>query len=518
MEAAAADSSPFDALPDGVLSLVLETLGVQGAACARAVCQRWREAAEALVWSRVDLVAKSAERVAQLASVLVTHQRDADSHRARGRRWIRVAPGASLSLEMPSDPAADHDGDTSDDGLWRAVLSLASACTCAAAMASSGRGGLGLVDIMITARPAAGSRCCAIASELLAALAPRDGMPAAAAKGIALHQPYATECLGPPRKLDSLLRPFPNLERLQLPCVLDTAAAAAIARALPRLKHLHQCVRSYQSVEPLAALASLEVLAIEVSSDRDIVVGLDPAPLLEALASGPAGLSLRELCCTHLTCGALRVLPRFPALEQLHAGHIMTAVPVGVEDLLALGACPSLRSAKDFFLVRDEAEPNASLAARLAALATVMEQRPLLQLDLRVDAEALRVEEVDALATLARAAGSRLDLHLTSHLSPDAAIAAPADVAAALAGSPPDRLSLSIFRGGGPALDDAAVLDSLRQLSVFAACFHKSIEVDIIMFLDVDNDGEFEGGAKDFAGAVLETIKSALPTATCSIV
>eukprot|EP00741_Cyanophora_paradoxa_P023290 tig00000254_g22497.t1 len=55
----ATTGAPFDQLPDGILSLILEYLGYGAAALARAVCRRWRAAVEGISWREVVLDAPS---------------------------------------------------------------------------------------------------------------------------------------------------------------------------------------------------------------------------------------------------------------------------------------------------------------------------------------------------------------------------------------------------------------------------------------------------------------------------
>eukprot|EP00741_Cyanophora_paradoxa_P009132 tig00000145_g8844.t1 len=463
MEHSVPNPDPFDALPDGVLSLVLERLGLQSAAAARAVCKRWRQAAEAVTWKRLEVVTWRPERADHLAALLSmsSSSEDDDAGAGTARRWIRVAHSARLHAEITGSHVSR--GAANQRSPWDAALALAFACTAAS-------GGLGDVDLKC-ARSMAAHSCVGDVLEALAvgqAKRARPPAPGGALRGLALRDACGACCRGlpPAAELDDCLRPFSGLESLVLPvcCAVDAEGASALARCLPRLRKLGINLQTYKDAARLSALAALECL--DVWSDEG-----DAAPLLEGLASGPAAQSLKELeFSAVLSAAALRALPRLAALERL-PGTFSLEESVRTADLACLGACPALLSVGPLRLSclsgGAGASAEAVLADRLGGLAAALRRSPRLKLFVHLDFE-LSAPTLEALEGLARAgSGGRLELEMRLDMAGPVA-----EAAAALAAAPPRKLSL-IVRGAG----EHAAAGRLSSLSAFAGCSLGETEV-----------------------------------------
>eukprot|EP00741_Cyanophora_paradoxa_P009817 tig00000147_g9510.t1 len=464
-ESERARAPPIEQLPDAVLSQVLERVGLHGAALARAVCRRWRDAAEAVSWARleVDVRSGSAEHADVLALLLVGAPAPACGGAPSLRRWIRVAPGASLRLRVAAVSTCGLHAAT----LWSSGVALLAACAAAA----SG-GGLGEVEVEFRRR--ASPRACL--ADLLAALAPLgavgpDGAGRGALRRLALRseglrKDFGYDAFPPAPELERLLRPLAALERLVLPVcsAADRPAAAALARSLPRLRELEVNLEGYGAAGGLAALPSLECLAVEDGATGALRDPPDAVPLLEGLAAGPAALSLKELRVPALLSrAALRALPRLAALERLR-GPFSVCADVGGDDLAGLGSLPALRSLGLLRLC--PAGPEAA-AQQLAGLAAALARSAALtDLDLRIGPPppAAALEE---LAALAGAARGRLSLEMEVDLAPGR----PAEVAAALAAAPPRRLALAVAVGA-----EALRGGWLDGLAAFSACSAGDIE------------------------------------------
>eukprot|EP00741_Cyanophora_paradoxa_P001504 tig00000492_g1456.t1 len=367
-------ASPFRHLPDGVLSQIFELLGLRTVAVARLMCRRWRNVAETFEWRNLELAVESVEQLDQIASQIASGGQECG-----GRRWIRLAPGASLRLEVDRRAGVlrASDGQKSP---WEAALALASACAAAS-------GGLGEVDL--TCDSSGPSRSCF--GGLLGALAPPGGAACAALRS-----------------------------GLSLPvcCTADRASAAALAQSLPRLKRLEMSVGRFDAVAGLASLSSLEFLQIH----NEAFEPPDAAPLIEGLASGPAARSLKELfCVADLSGAALRALPRLAALESF-CGPLGLKADAGADDVAALGSCAALKSLAGLVAALGRSSSIADLELRLGTAETPP-----------------GATELEALAALAGAARGRLSLELEVDLEPGW----PAQAAAALAPAPPRRLVLS---------------------------------------------------------------------------
>eukprot|EP00741_Cyanophora_paradoxa_P002396 tig00000076_g2321.t1 len=446
---AAARSSPFDRLPEALLSHILEVNGLQAAAAARAVCKRWRAAAEAVLWNRVDVSASSEAKLNRLERLLVK----ADGE---GGRWIRVAPGASLRVQFKGASMGDqhYQGlvwSLYPSGCFQVAASLVAAFTSAS-------GGLGDVVIrglelgvpdfggLLGALVPPGSSAC----PALRSFSHETSTPGSVAVFVAVVLP----------QLEPVLRPFPNLESLSLTCwVVDGPSADVIAQCLPRLKRVDIGYVHSGIAGNLAALPSLEVLRVNRTLRNQ---PQDTTLLLEGLASGPAARSLKELyvCDGPLSRADLRALPRLTALERFAARFTLDS-SVGEDELAALGSCPALRSLDKIFLSPMDVAASASLAARLAGLAAALERSPSLA-DLVLALTRLPPEPaLAAFERLARAARGRLSLRMTV----DPASPHLAGAAAALVAAPLRRLSFSTV------VSEAALEGGLLdRFSAFAGC------------------------------------------------
>eukprot|EP00741_Cyanophora_paradoxa_P001506 tig00000492_g1458.t1 len=442
-------ASPFRHLPDGVLSQIFELLGLRTVAVARLMCRRWRNVAETFEWRNLELAVESVEQLDQIASQIASGGQECG-----GRRWIRLAPGASLRLEVDRRAGVlrASDGQKSP---WEAALALASACAAAS-------GGLGEVDL--TCDSSGPSRSCF--GGLLGALAPPGGAACAALRSVSiqargLFSSYDCKGLPAPAEFEPLLRPFPNLEGLSLPvcCTADRASAAALAQSLPRLKRLEMSVGRFDAVAGLASLSSLEFLQIH----NEAFEPPDAAPLIEGLASGPAARSLKELfCVADLSGAALRALPRLAALESF-CGPLGLKADAGADDVAALGSCAALKSLAGLVAALGRSSSIADLELRLGTAETPP-----------------GATELEALAALAGAARGRLSLELEVDLEPGW----PAQAAAALAPAPPRRLVLSATVSE-PAMEGGW----LAGLAAFANCSE-----DIEVRVRTGSDGEDGGG------------------------
>eukprot|EP00741_Cyanophora_paradoxa_P003159 tig00000681_g3068.t1 len=195
------------------------------------MCRRWRNVAETFEWRNLELAVESVEQLDQIASQIASGGQECG-----GRRWIRLAPGASLRLEVDRRAGVlrASDGQKSP---WEAALALASA-------------------VSIQARGLFSSYDC-------------KGLPA-------------------PAEFEPLLRPSqPRGPLAPVCCTADRASAAALAQSLPRLKRLEMSVGRFDAVAGLASLSSLEFLQIH----NEAFEPPDAAPLIEGLASGPAARS-----------------------------------------------------------------------------------------------------------------------------------------------------------------------------------------------------------------------------------
>eukprot|EP00741_Cyanophora_paradoxa_P009985 tig00000157_g9671.t1 len=429
-------------LPDVILSEILEHLGLQAAAAARAVCRRWRDAVEAIRWRRLDVKLPSG-RADQLAGLAVGAQalgldlsrldyvaradvfwQLAAPDRGRvggsrvGGRWIRVASGASLRLDVT--PAVEDAYGCSK--AWRSTLSLLTAFSATAGAASgASAGGLGEVEVDCSCAP---SGCLA---ELLKALAPPGAAAYPALRRLALREGHPSDrerhsiSLGVGPDFPPLV--FPNLDSLSCDiccCSPGLPPAEALALCLPNLKRLEVRLEGEYSEEgvvfsgqPAAvigrAAAAFPSLQVFKATDPAEGVGAAPdetevnvVPLIETLASGPAALSLKE--CVYgfvlaartlhrapadraelrivldwsngaLSIGlhppVLRALGRFPALERFD-GIPAFKVPSDLceDDLAALGSLPSLKGLGMLHFYED----GFHLAAQLNGLAAALER------------------------------------------------------------------------------------------------------------------------------------------------
>eukprot|EP00741_Cyanophora_paradoxa_P019368 tig00021127_g18696.t1 len=526
-EAAAAPTSIFDQLPDVILSYIIEWVGLQDAAAARAVCRRWRNAVDEIRWRWLD-IALCPERADELAGILLGAQGlswsrldQLDAARSEVTRWlvarcqasdarvggrrIRVAPGASLSLQI--SPATE-------DGFseaWRSTLLLLTAFSAAAGAASgAGDGGLGEVELDCSC---ASGDCL---REIFEALVAPDAAACPSLRSLTLwgdtgeDGDYVSLGVNPcSRRLT-----FPNLESLSLDILCcfpgrpaaEALAAEALAQSLPRLKRLRvQYDREDGGtvLKAAGAFPALERLDATDLSNADIHGFCSLASLLEDLASGPAALSLKKLRVVVnlsegpnvavLNSAGLRALGRLPALQHLRA-HPVSYVDseVGEEDLAALGSLPALKSLERVVLLAEE-----GLAARLNGLATAFERSSSLNFLELTCCRALAEELLPALKRLAVAARGRLALVLDVDLAPGR----PAKTAAALAAAPLRRLDLAVNV-------DASAIAELDGLSAFAAC---SLG-DLGMTVRLTNVLEDSGGGGVW-GAARAAVARALPTA-----
>eukprot|EP00741_Cyanophora_paradoxa_P025286 tig00000361_g24405.t1 len=511
----AASQPSIQQLPDDILTYIFKRLDLPAAAVARAVCRRWRVEAEAILWRRLD-IKLSPERADRLAGFLIGAQgldwSELDvAERASliwqslaPGRWIRMAPDASLSLEV--EPATE---DYRSEA-WRSTLSLLTAFS-AAAGAAGGAGGLGEVDVECSC---ASDTCLA---DILDALAPPGAAVCPSLRSLALRgkssgDPDCTVlCLG----LDPVLRPlvFPNLSSLAcniLCCYPGRHDSEALARSLPNLKRLEveydderTGVVVEHSVEKAAIGLAAGVFPALESFKAVETGGCERAgPLVEALASSNAALTLRELVLqwssglAELPVEALRALGRFTALERLRGPFAVFPEAAG-DDLAALGSLPALKSLGPVDLYEDDE----ALAARLDCLAAALARSSsLTELELSIGA-GLTPEALAALARLARAGRGRLSLELDAELAPGR----PAEVAAALAGAPPRRLVLFVYMKEEAADESGRVsCERLDGLSAFAGCSAGDIEVRLC----VEGEGECEG-----MDAAREAVSRALPSA-----
>eukprot|EP00741_Cyanophora_paradoxa_P016542 tig00020927_g15972.t1 len=520
-----AEPALIDQLPDDILSVIFERLSLQAAAAARAVCRRWRDVVDAIVWRRLN-VKLCLERVDELAGLLLGAQGldwsqlddaareevvwwlagrgQAGDTRVGGQR-IRVAPGASLRLQLEVTAATDED----DSEVWQSTLFLLTAFSAAAGAASGGGGGLGEVDVDCSCAP---GDCFA---DLLGALVPRDAAICPSLRSLALRglescdpdSDYSIRLgVDPESEFCSLPLVLPNLETLSLFIRCSSSgrpAAEALARCLPNLKRLEffADVRKEKALaigEAAAAFSSLEYILAYPPLDQHFE---NTAPLLEGLASGPAALSLKELelFCPDpqfsplkISARDLRALTRFPALLRLSSECLAPCSGMGEADLAALGSFPALKSVGLLALSEEEA-----LITHLNGLTAALE-RPssLTDLKLCIRTAPLR-EALPALARLAGAARGRLSLELEVDLAPGR----PAEVAAAVAAAPPRSLTLVVDLYKIDTLK--AAVAALDGLSAFAGCSAGSIEVRL----------EYYGDREGVWGAVREAVARALPTA-----
>eukprot|EP00741_Cyanophora_paradoxa_P025304 tig00000361_g24423.t1 len=511
----AASQPSIQQLPDDILTYIFKCLDLQAAAVARAVCRRWRVEAEAILWHRLD-IELSPERADRLAGFLIGAQgldwsqldaarrasliwlslaldlgrgpAAAGDSRAGGP-WIRVAPGASLSLEV-TPATEDYRSEA-----WRSTLFLLTAFSAAAGAAGSAdAGGLGEVDVDCSYGP---DTCLA---GILHALAPPGAVVCPSLRSLALRGALSgdPDCARVDLGLDPALRPlvFPNLSSLAckiLCCYPGRLDSEALARSLPNLKRAD--IGEAGGVFP--ALEFFKAVETEGCGRS--------GPLIEALASSNAAPSLKELVlewCARsagLPPGALRALGRFTALERLR-GPFAIFSDAAEEDFAALGSLPALKSIGHLDLYEDRA-----LAARIRGLAAALARSSsLTELELSIDAKLTAdPEALPALARLARAGRGRLSLELDAELAPGR----PAEVAAALAGAPPRRLVLFVDLSAEAADESGRVsCERLVALSAFAGCSTGDIEVRLC----VEGEGEGEGEGMD---AAREAASRALPSA-----
>eukprot|EP00741_Cyanophora_paradoxa_P020820 tig00021312_g20099.t1 len=502
--------SAFDTLPDGVLSLVLEHLGLQNAAAARGACRRFRETIEAVVWSRVDVACSSPERADQLASLL--RQPGEQTARTAGsagdpsacRRWIRVAAGASFRAAVKEAAAAGgrtygsyefecygfEFGSSWERPIartpWAAALALVSACVAAS-------GGLSSVEVDCRRSRSA------CTGDLLGALSPPSGAPAAGRallRSLAIGGDYSFDCFGLPAGLGEQLRGFPNLESLALPdcCTADAAASSAIARCLPRLKRASLFLRGYGDAAPLASLPALERLEVKCGPQ-------DPAPLVSGLAAGPAARSLRELhFSSDLTAGALRALPRLVALERIH-GYFMVDFAVSADDVACLGACPALRSlgTPHLYPDGDEGAPL-RFAEQLAGLRAALERSPKLVLDLYFNSQPSTPGAVAAVAgSRGRPPAGAWRWRRGSTSTPPRAAPRRSPPP-----SPPPRPAACASASRGP--EDLAG-GRLASLSAFAACSLEPLQVRLSLVGALEGDEAAEAAARAAAASSLPSAR-----------
>eukprot|EP00741_Cyanophora_paradoxa_P009811 tig00000147_g9504.t1 len=400
-----------------------------------------RGAADAVSWARLEVTARSGRDLLPGLQLF-------DAQDAQSKGWIRVARGASLRLlDFPCSVA----------------VSFVGACVASC-------GGLG--EVHLHCDPSA--HACLY--ELLGALVPPGGVACPSLRSIHLsssgHHSCDLDFEGSPGGLDALLRPYPNLENFSLgeTCLPD---ADALGRCLPRLKRVTTCLESFGDAAGLAVLPALELLDI---TDYACFEGnVDSfGLLLDALASGPAARSLKELLCSPTLSGAaLRTLPRLDALQRLRSDNVQLGLKKGdVEkgDLEALGSCPALRSLGPLCLpdFDNDEDGEEAIIGCLSGLTAAFARSPTLtDLDLRIGSP-LPPPALEALAALADAARGRLSLEMEVDLAPGR----PAEAAAALAAAPPRRLALAVAVGA-----EALRGGWLDGLAAFAACSAGDTEV-----------------------------------------
>eukprot|EP00741_Cyanophora_paradoxa_P005521 tig00000900_g5353.t1 len=314
------EHSPIVGLPREILSLIIERLGLQCAASARAVCSSWRQAADAVQWRWLELTTRRAARAEQLAKTLVPAAAGAAA----------AADQAAAAGEARGRGPGDFDDAEDPELSWGAALKLV-----AASAAASGAGGLGGMELFCQRS----SSCCA--GDLLRALTPPapPAPPGGCAQGALRYlrltgsdrssyslSGESPECAGLPDGLEDLLRPFPRLEVLDLPscCTADAVAVSALARSLPRLRELQLgFAPGLECAAGLAPLAALEILDLK-GRPGDVP---DLAPVLEGLAAGPAARSLQRIQGDgELTEFGLRALPRLTALRCLQGQYAVRSL------------------------------------------------------------------------------------------------------------------------------------------------------------------------------------------------
>eukprot|EP00741_Cyanophora_paradoxa_P024737 tig00000293_g23881.t1 len=452
---------PIDRLPEELISRILESLGLEAAAKARLVCRRWRDAAEAILWRRLEVVGRRPSSKIDVADRIAKLLVGA----GEGRRWIRLAPGASLNTRLLLKAKGDGDAFSGSPSLE----SLISACT----MASGGLGGL---DVRLR-------ECMQCVPIVLHSFDP----PAAPAAAV----PAACRAL---RRLS----------------IRNTYRGTLDGEMLLSFFRLHADFWGL-----LRHFPSLECLEIDEGAAPGLEAARDAAPLIEALASSAtAPHTLKELRVRALLSGrALRALPRLAALEHL---HVFYGLHPGVEgkDLAALGACPALRSLGPLDVChRSRIEPG-RIAGRLDGLAAALGRSPSLS-DLELCFHVPPAAELLAkLAALGQSFPGRISLDVAVDLAPGRA----AEAAAALAAARPRRLALVPSVGEDAVEDLSGLVDELGRLSAFAGCAIESTEVR----LRVDPRGVLlfrfgdEGGVYAERGAARAAAAAALPSARVS--
>eukprot|EP00741_Cyanophora_paradoxa_P025717 tig00000388_g24817.t2 len=525
-------ASPFGQLPYEVLAHILKRtcISLRNAAAARAVCRRWREAAEEIVWHRLNF-SLSPRSAGTLAGILrgehIQQSTRGDPAAGAARPWIRIAPGASLHLTCrASDTSAASGG-----GPWDHFLSLVSACTAAS-------GGLSEVNVTF---PGSAQRDSGVLG-LLRRLVPPGAAACPALRSLALSHSR-------PADFGELIRPFPNLERLSLPGCWSPreSDAAALASSTPRLKKLDITFPKNADAAGLAFVRALDLKRLRIRAwpthaDGACLGALpsiefldfgayggkkDPAfrnslcELIEGIASGPAAFSLEE--CVKgvpwdLSSSAARALPRLTALQHLRS------VPSTVceEDLAALGSCPALRSLGPLRLADELAggarRSSSECREQLAGLASALERCPSL-VDLQLWFQPYMYKSInpafptdsplpaDSLAALAHAGRRRISVRMGLGGEPSNI----AGVGAALVAAAPRRIVLE-------GIVDQAVLTKLTKegrRGLWAdrlAAFHGSsdnIEVNVVV-----GPGRGTGGCPQLRMRdVQEEAKCALPSA-----
>eukprot|EP00741_Cyanophora_paradoxa_P000541 tig00000411_g524.t1 len=551
----------IDRLPNSARERVLEAVGFQHVTFVRLVCRRWRDAVKDVVWQRLDVVTTSRTHADRLASLVVRAAGSADGADAAApgdRRWIRVAPGASLRLRIEESPYAFahvRDGAgrirfpnpterwaharTRGPAVLAGAASLVAACAESSAAAAAGGGGGGLAELEVElGAPSGACVLDLLRSPALAAAAGPSLRGLQLRSGADGHGP----CGGFPGDFKKLLLSFPRLESLALPrcCSAEGYAVDQIAAALPNLKQLTICLAGFEEGGGgLAALGRLEILelcrGVHADEDDADAEDRDARYLIESLADGPAARSLKELrlrCPASISGGALLALPRLAALERLDVtrGIVQLGADVGEEALAALGACPALRTLPALLPSPDvehegdrdidddgdgegegEEAPGGygdRVAEQLAGLAAALERSSTLEtLDLlfnHVPRGALA-----GLGPLARASRGRLSLKMEVDLeeAEDVARAAAALAPAAAPAPPPlRRLALTALVG-----EKALRGRWLGRLAAFARCSAEPPEVS----LNVSDS--LSGEEEEVRSAIRDAVKGALPSARVNV-
>eukprot|EP00741_Cyanophora_paradoxa_P016856 tig00020943_g16280.t1 len=309
-----------EALPDAVLALVLEAVGLEDAFKTRAVSRRFRRLVDGIEWGRIALKVTKSRQVEALERLI----------RAAG---VRLAPRAELHVDIRC-PAGRKIKAARD-----AVPGLVAACAESLA-ASSSSSGSGLRRLRV------GTASWDTTEYFDPESIPRlfRGVAAAAAPCAASLEELALDAAasGPAfvvtsRALTEFFAHFPSLPRLQrlsLPSALplDRDTATALAGRAPNLKSLSAAADVSAGAESIGGalgyLAQLEELRL---GDRSRLLSSewDALQFLEALARGPAAARLRSLSLPRLcpsgrdalSAPLFEALAAFPSLQEVSIGN-----------------------------------------------------------------------------------------------------------------------------------------------------------------------------------------------------